>query len=633
MIRAFLALWCYLLIVAWIPEASAAVSRRTNNIFEQLTSELDQLRENESTNISSAGILDRIIVDDGDKRQELGICHIATFLPLTILRPVGDGYARIRVPIFEQSTLSGIMAVSLAAQMLNTGDGSVIPEVEGLSDRCPIRFTTEVFDSSSSAAYTAQSTISALDRKREKGDREVCAYLGASRSRVSIPMAILTGLKGRPQLSPYSTSSQLDDKGTFPLFGRTITSEVGLVVPLILYLKERQVNHLGVVHRNDEYGNAYVRSVLEQSATLHPELTIISADLPNRDSVAQDYEDALSVMERSKYRWFFGIFSASAEYMGLMDVAIAKGIAATGKHVWLFNGAGSAPFFETMELPTNSSLALATRGVGLFSALNGLPSSSGTPNALDKFTERFQTLNNAADIAYVNSRLPVYDNVDFDSPGFEGPQVSNSTFGIGDLSIFASTLFDETILLGLSACGALGVSSTKNVTSVSSLSGSAMFGHILNTTFEGATGRIVLDPITASRLPTTAVFRISNAIQVPLNETHVTYKFVDSDIFADGQWRQTAPYIFSDGTAGVPSDVPAAELELNYLGSALRITGFALAGSILFLSIIFAAWTAHYRKNAVVTASQPIFLWILCTGSFLFGATILPISIDDEIWV
>ena len=43
--------------------------------------------------------------------------------------------------------LEGSLAVALAIQHLNTGDGSVIPQVEGLNDNCNIRFTLELFDS------------------------------------------------------------------------------------------------------------------------------------------------------------------------------------------------------------------------------------------------------------------------------------------------------------------------------------------------------------------------------------------------------------------------------------------------------------------------------------------------------
>jgi hypothetical protein len=52
-----------------------------------------------------------------------------------------------RVPFPFMGVLEDSLAVALAAKHLNTGDGSVVPEVEGLKDRCNVRFTTEYFDS------------------------------------------------------------------------------------------------------------------------------------------------------------------------------------------------------------------------------------------------------------------------------------------------------------------------------------------------------------------------------------------------------------------------------------------------------------------------------------------------------
>ena len=44
------------------------------------------------------------------------------------------------------------VATHLAVEHLNSGNGVIIPEVEGLNERCPIRFTTEMIDSKRSSS-------------------------------------------------------------------------------------------------------------------------------------------------------------------------------------------------------------------------------------------------------------------------------------------------------------------------------------------------------------------------------------------------------------------------------------------------------------------------------------------------
>ncbi|CAB9524051.1 acid type B receptor subunit 2 [Seminavis robusta] len=269
-----------------------------------------------------------------------------------------------------------------------------------------------------------------------------------------------------------------------------------------------------------------------------------------------------------------------------------------------------------MTVEKGSDLHRATRGIGSFSSQNGRP---GIPE-FDKFAERWKQLANDEDLEYLTSQLPKYVE-----PDFEGPVVTSTSFE-SDPSIFASTLFDETIMLGLAACAA----SADSEDSIS-VDGKGMFQHIVSTTFHGATGNVTLDPSTGSRLPTTAIFRIGNAIEVPVNDTHVTYKVVDSDLFLNGEWVEEAPYVYNDGTANIPSDLPPPETNYHYIGTPMRAAGLAMAVFVALLSLGFAGWTIYNRNVHVVKASQPIFLLLLCLGTLTMGMAIVPLSIDDEI--
>jgi len=186
----------------WIP-----VGRSSAVFSEDRLTPLDFMRE-EAANVSRVGIVDQVTYDN----EMFGFCHIAIYQAFTRL------VKETRQPFDIENAFIAVSAVYLAIDMLNKGDGSVIKEIEGLNERCPIRFTGESFDSALSQAGTLEQTLEVLDRTTPK-QREVCAFLGAAWSPVTIVMAMVTGLYGRPQLSAISMATQLDDKVRMNAFG------------------------------------------------------------------------------------------------------------------------------------------------------------------------------------------------------------------------------------------------------------------------------------------------------------------------------------------------------------------------------------------------------------------------------
>ena len=73
-----------------------------------------------------------------------------------------------------------------------------------------------------------------------------------------------------------------------------------------------------------------------------------------------------------------------------------------------------------------------------------------------------------------------------------------------------------------------------------------------------------------------------------------------------------------------------SEENFNHLGS-IRAVGITLMAIAMVLAIFFSAWTFINRKHRIVSLSQPIFLHIICTGTFVMASSIIPRSIDDSI--
>lgn len=95
------------------------------------------------------------------------------------------------------------------------------------------------------------------------------------------------------------------------------------------------------------------------------------------------------------------------------------------------------------------------------------------------------------------------------------------------------------------------------------------------------------------------------------------------------------PLVTAVSGADVASNLGLGESDVgynyNYIGTGLWTAGLTLTVVILVLSIGSAFWVKYYQKEEAVCASQPIFLWLICAGTALMGAAIVPLSIDDEI--
>ena len=91
-------------------------------------------------------------------------------------------------------------------------------------------------------------------------------------------------------------------------------------------------------------------------------------------------------------------------------------------------------------------------------------------------------------------------------------------------------------------------------------------------------------------------------------------------------------YVYSDNTTDFPFPLPRIEnFDMNHIGWGLRGTFLGLVAVVMGLSLFFAGWTFHHRNERVVNSSQPLFLYLICTGTFLMSWAIVSLSIDDDI--
>jgi Receptor family ligand binding region len=92
---------------------------------------------------------------------------------------------------------------------------------------CNVKLTMELIDSQYSPTKTTLEFTSLSQRKTSIQSPPATAVVGAQRSAETLPLAVLTAVKGIPQVSASATSLSFDTKEQFPLFGRTVTSTKG----------------------------------------------------------------------------------------------------------------------------------------------------------------------------------------------------------------------------------------------------------------------------------------------------------------------------------------------------------------------------------------------------------------------
>lgn len=562
--------------------------------------------------------------------ESLRFCHLIDFFVHSFFPPGSPNRTQLGL-----SALQNVAVQSLALEHLNTGNGRVIPEVEGLDQRCNIKFTMEFIDTVSLPTVAVDRLIAILSRKvttetsTSSGNTSEanpqpppCAFLGAFGSQPSMSIALLTSLNGYPQFSGVSQASQLDDKTLFPLFGRYVPSNDQFAQPLVDFVIQKlRATHLAVVFADDTRSISFSNG-LRQVVGSQLKLQMVGfADL------TRDFSATVQALRETGYRFILAVVR-HYHFQPLIEEAHRQGIAGNGLYNWIVTTT------VTMggEHLVNSTFAQSIKGLMEFIAIGALPGIG----RYDELVEAWQKLGeDDDDLQYLQSKLPKYD----DDPSYN-PIFSKDTFNIGvhgATNTFAK-MYDLTIGMGLAACAAAMANETSdNTTKPVPLDGRKHYQEMLRTSFIGASGTIQLDQATGSRTSSSTLFVINNHVpeyvvpSINENKTVLKTRRVRTHYFSGNMWHDLVELKFNDETTNIPPDLPPPTMKSNYIGTGLRVTGFAMSITAISASIGFVWWTYTNRKEHVVTASQPLFLYLTCFGAGLMACSIISLSIDDEI--
>ena len=197
--------------------------------------------------------------------------------------------------------------------------------------------------------------------------------------------------------------------------------------------------------------------------------------------------------------------------------------------------------------------------------------------------------------------------------------------------IVAPFLYDAVVAIGMASCSLMedsgyvsGQETPKEEDNVgyNNITGDNLFRAFRNTSFMGTSGSIVIDPVTGTRDPMSALFSLTNFVRArttTVDSDTTQLMPIDTDLFKSGDWVSLQPFTFNDGTRDVPADLPPPETYSIYLGTTLQAVGLTLCGIIVVLALGSSYWTYHFSKRRIVRSSQPLFLHLISAGTLLMG--------------
>jgi hypothetical protein len=173
-------------------------------------------------------------ISSAEEQVTYRLADIKTFVPFSNGTNVRQG--------FQNDAYTAL----LAAYHFNNPHLSPILTSEQM-EGCDVRLTMELLDTQASPIETTRTFTRVLQRNTDFSVPEAAGVVGAYRSAVTSPLAILTGVNDIPQISPASTAVDFDVTEQYPLFGRTVASTVGEAEVALKFFQSVDASHVAVL--------------------------------------------------------------------------------------------------------------------------------------------------------------------------------------------------------------------------------------------------------------------------------------------------------------------------------------------------------------------------------------------------
>eukprot|EP00979_Chaetoceros_neogracilis_P014762 scaffold4859_cov113-Chaetoceros_neogracile.AAC.1 len=258
----------------------------------------------------------------GDEDFSFVMCHVPIFMRYTLMH--GDGNLTDTSDVGYGASAAALMAI----EHWNSGNGVVVKEIEGMTQSCKVRFTTEIFDTQARAIPAVKGIAEMMTRSPNSVIKpQPCAVVGTEYSSVSGKFATVTGVYDLLQVSPGASSDVLDNKDAYPLFSRTHPSDRATAKLLPNFMNVvMNVQKLAVVFvADDGFGLSYIHFILDYAE--ENGLNILPVPLNFQHApTKEDIKGELKVLLDSKLNYVIGVFFRD-KYAPIMEAAGELGLA------------------------------------------------------------------------------------------------------------------------------------------------------------------------------------------------------------------------------------------------------------------------------------------------------------------
>lgn len=473
--------------------------------------------------------------------------------------------------------LESFAGYHLALQHFNRRNDSVVSDLRALTDGCNLYLTMDemtMHDESERETPLALSRlvyqqVSLPTNSTTKRRQRPGAIVGPSSSSTAEAVATVANGFGLPMMSPSARTPH----GNF--YMQAVPSNKGEATVLAWYYKHTlQVRHVGVVYWNDSYGCAYYQEFAQ--AARRAGLHVASASFAAND---RSLSRALETMEKEGRRYIFAVVPPDTETEWFLEQVRGMDMLRED-YVWTLS--------QTNELwNVNDDGAVVVNGAGSLRGVGmvGLRATKTTTTAAAAAATTSPSLGNPL------AALPVYEQ----------------------------TAYDTVMAIGIAACQ----------TAEYFLEREALQRQILQTTFEGASGRVSFDSATGTRLAETMQYSIRNYYTTNSSRTVATATF---DSAGHATVSTHFDYVHLDGTTTAPPDLPQVSLEVQTIPTSVLMVAWVLFGLIVVAVLDLGCFVVKYRKKSVVRAAQPVFLAMVLVGTLLMGASLIPMTLQEPVF-
>ena len=523
-------------------------------------------------------------------------CHLSALLPFS------EEVQGVRKPIDFRVYLEA--AGYLALRHFNERSPRVLLHLPERLKDCDVHLSIQMHDTRFSPIYAAQQLQEILRVQNSLSTPASFALLGAARSAVSQTLSILAGVYELPQISASSTSASLDNKDSSPFFARTVPTNKNDAKATILYLRSLGVTHLGIIYIRDDFGTQFNSHLLQEAS--RNGIQVVSTSY-GEDVGKQSIVTGIQQLQQSGLRYFMGIFNPST-WKDVVREASKQGIIGSPDYAWLLSDASlelTQPGFQ-LRRDTEADLAAAVDGVGVV-VINAESNAN-----FDEALAELQT-DPLLQQEFVNAHVESYIFEGYEFP-FPGP------------ALYQYLNYDAVIALGLAACEA----------PQEFFTGPEFYNTLVRTEFEGVSGLVRFSHDTGTRNEQGVKYRIENVRLAAKQSSNQTYGFNTAtaalvDFLESNPIQTESGFVYAGGSTVPPTSLPPLTVDLNLIGTGIRVTGLLLGTFTMLCAIGWMIWTSYYRNIDCVRISQPVFLCQLCVGTFIMASAIIPMSMQEPI--